>query len=417
MIIFLVAVSAYFSAAETALTSLKRTKLKNIENENANLAERLKTWMKRPNEILTTMLIGKSFASVLSVIIAAILTLKTFKGTIFAENYFLIGAISTFIMSIVLLVFGEIIPKIIARNNCENISKQVIGTLYMLSVVFTPVVMIISSLSLLFTNMMGIKIKKDGYLITENDIKNLVDVGEEVGAIEADEKNMIHSIFAFGDVNVSEVMVPRTRIYAIDGSLKIGDVWRGIVRNGYSRMPVFDETIDNIIGMVYLKDIIPYVGKKEFFRIPIKNIIRHAYFIPATKNGTDLLREFREKKVHMAVVIDEYGGTLGIVTIEDLIEEIVGDINDEYDIEEKLVVPLDNGSYDVDPLITINELNEKIGLEIPESEEYDTLSGFIYSNLGKMPSVGDKVVEGKINFTITGVDKNRIIAICISIEE
>lgn len=415
VIIFLVVIAALFSGAETALTSLKRTKMKDIENENPNLANYLKMWIKRPNEMMTTMLIGGNIASIFSVSVATILVILFLKKTIFEGNYPIIVLLSTVIMGTLLLVFGEIAPKIAARNNCEKTSKAVIIPIYYLSIILSPIVYIFSSLSILVVKFLGVKIKKDEYLITEDDIRNLLDVGEEVGVIETEEKKMIHGIFEFGDVNVSNVMVPRTKVYSIDGSVKIGEVWRDIVKNGYSRIPVYDNTIDNIIGIVYLKDIIPYVGKKEFFHIPIRNIIRHAFFVPSTKFGSDLLKEFREKKVHMAIVVDEYGGTLGIVTIEDLLEEIVGEINDEYDTEEEYINKLDESNFKVNPLVNVSDLNERLGINIPESDEYDTLSGFIYSSMGRIPVSGDQVVEEDVIFKITSVDKNKIVEVHVNI--
>jgi putative hemolysin len=274
--------------------------------------------------------------------------------------------------------------------------------------------------SKLIARIFGVKIDEIAFLITEEEIKSVVSVGEEEGVIEEEEKKMIHSIFEFTDTTVKEIMIPRTTVFAVEASKTLEEIWDVITGNGYSRIPVYEEGIDNIIGVFYIKDIFNVIRDGKL-NMQVKSFIREAYFVPETKALVEMLEEFKKKHIHMAIVLDEYGGTSGIITIEDLIEEIVGDINDEFDIEhdEEIKKVADN-KYIIDAMLDVEFLNEELSIDLPVSEDYDSLGGYIYSVLGRVPLEKDTITHdnGKVEIRVLEVDNRRIVkALIIKREE
>ncbi|MGC8838882.1 MAG: hemolysin family protein [Anaerolineae bacterium] len=243
-------------------------------------------------------------------------------------------------------------------------------------------------------------------MVTEEAIKTLVDAGEERGVIEEDEKEMIYSIFEFGDLMVREVMVPRIDIVAVEVSTPLLEALDVLMREGHSRIPVYEETIDNIVGLLYAKDLLPYLrdGRTD---VPLRDLLREPYFVPETKKVDELLPDLQRRKVHMAIVVDEYGGVAGLVTIEDLLEEIVGEIQDEYDREEPLVLAGQEGEFVFDARVPLDDVNKMAGVEL-SSEAADTLGGYVYEKLGQVPAAGDQVVEGDVEVTVLSVAGRRI---------
>jgi len=242
--------------------------------------------------------------------------------------------------------------------------------------------------------------------VTEEEIQELMNAGEEEGLINEEENEMIRSIFALRDTVVREIMVPRTDMASISVDATFRDVLNSIIECGHSRIPVFDGTIDNVIGLVYAKDLLKYWGMEES-AVVLRKILRAPYFIPETKNLEELLHEFKKKRIHIAIVIDEYGGTSGLVTIEDLLEQIVGDIQDEYDLEEEWLVEGDDGAAVVDARLPIEELEEHFGIEI-EREKFDTVGGLIFHLTGRIPSEGEEVETGPIRLTVLEADARKI---------
>lgn len=414
LLIILVTMSAFFSASETALTAFNRSKLKAIAEKNQRKADLLKGWLKKPNEILTALLIGNNIVNILASSIATMVAIS-----ILGNNSRAI-AISTGAMTILLLIFGEITPKVVAKAYSTHISNAVIKLVYMLSKLFLPISKILMIVSKLIARMFGVKIDEIAFLITEEEIKSVVSVGEEEGVIEEEEKKMIHSIFEFTDTTVKEIMIPRTTVFAVEASKTLEEIWDVITGNGYSRIPVYEEGIDNIIGVFYIKDIFNVIRDGKL-NMQVKSFIREAYFVPETKALVEMLEEFKKKHIHMAIVLDEYGGTSGIITIEDLIEEIVGDINDEFDIEhdEEIKKVADN-KYIIDAMLDVEFLNEELSIDLPVSEDYDSLGGYIYSVLGRVPLEKDTITHdnGKVEIRVLEVDNRRIVkALIIKREE
>lgn len=409
LLLVLVGLSAFFSASETALTAFNRSKLKEISDESKTKGEMLKFWLKKPNELLTALLIGNNIVNILGSSIATMVAIN-FLG----NNSKAIG-IATAIMTIILLIFGEITPKVIAKAYSTKISGAVIEFVFFLSKILLPVSILLMSISKVIVKIFGTDLNNIGLIITEEEIKSVVSVGEEEGVIEEEEKKMIHSIFEFTDTTVKEIMIPRTTVYAVEASKTLNEVWEEMIGNGYSRIPVYEEKIDNIIGVLYLKDIFNVIRERQLDKA-VKYLIREAYFVPETKLLFEMLEEFKKNQIHMAIVLDEYGGTSGIITIEDLIEEIVGDINDEFDGEhdEEIRKVADN-KYIIDAMLSIDQINEEIGLNIPVSEDYDSLGGYIYSALGRVPLEKDVIndEEDEIELRVLEVDNRRVVKVLL----
>ena len=412
LLVVLIILSGLFSASETALTSFKSTDLEEIENTNPRTAKLLKKWLTKPNEILTAILLGNNIVNILASSIATVVTLQI-MGSKDGDAI----VVATISMTVVVLIFGEITPKIVAKTYSKKISGIVIGPIYVLSILTLPIIKLLMFVTKIISKMMGVDIKHENLMITEEEIKSYINVGKAEGVIEEEEREMIHSIIEFGDTTAKEVMTPRTSIFMLDADSTIDEVWDEIIQSGYSRIPVYGEDLDEILGILYVKDLLT-LAKKGTTDIPIKNILREAYFVPDTKSIVEILDEFRSKQVHMAIVLDEYGGTVGLATIEDLIEEIIGEIKDEYDLhEEDEIEKIDESKYIVDARINIEDLNKELELNIPESEDYESLGGYVLDILGRVAEVEDVVYSEGLKMKVLEVDKMRVVKILIEISE
>lgn len=407
ILIILIGLAGFFSLAETAFNAFRKIKIKNIEKNSPKAAELLKIWLKKPNEILFVMLFGNRLISIFATAIATVFISEMVLKNGFNDNNEIAIYITTIVMTVFILIFGEIIPKIIARNYFENISKSIIYPVYYISIIIYPIVALLMFISRIICRIFGIKTTNEKLMITEEEIKSIVSVGEEEGVIEQEEKEMIHSIFEFGDITVREVMIPRIDMFALESSKSVDQIWEQIVEKGFSRIPVYKESIDNITGVFYVKEMISII-KQGKGKEPIENFVKEAYFVPETKLLIQLLKEFKEKQIHMAVVLDEYGGTTGIITIEDILEEIVGDINDEYDEQKLNIEKINENIFKINGKLDIFSVNKELNLSIPEMEEYDTLAGYIYYTLSKVPEIGDELLTEKFTIKITNVEKHRI---------
>jgi len=372
--------------------------------------ELLKKWLINPNEMLTGLLVGNNIVNILASSIATVVTINLLGGTSSSSI-----AIATIGMTIIILIFGEITPKIIAKNQSVKIAGIVVTTIYYFALILKPIIKILMMISKFIGRLLGIEIRDEGLMITEEDIISFVNVGEAEGIIEEEEKEMIHSIVGFGETTAKEVMTPRTSMFALEGERTLDEVCDEIIEKGFSRIPVYEDTIDNIIGVLYLKDVLGIIkdGKTD---TPIKNFVRSGYFVPETKSIIEILQEFRSMKVHIALVLDEYGGIVGIVTIEDLIEEITGEIRDEYDTEEEeLIHKIDENSYEVDGMIDIETLDKELAIGLPESEDYESLGGLIVTEMGRVAVVGDEIMIDNVRLKVLEVDKMRVSKVLIEL--
>ena len=393
--LFLCAVA---SAAETALTSVSRIKLKNLVEEGDQTAIEIERLLAQPNIFLSTILVVNNVAVIVASSMATVLALR-FSAT-FGE------LISTILISLVVLIFCEITPKTAAVQNPLRWARIMVGPVRGTAWLLRPVVWSLSAITNSFVRLIGGQMKHRGPFVTEEELRLLVTVGEKEGVLEEGETEMIHSIFEFADTTVREVMVPRIDMVTLESDATVDEAVDLALQGGFSRIPVYEEDIDNIIGVLYTKDMLKQL-REGHNALPVRGLVRAAYFVPETKKLDDLLREIRQKRIHMVIVVDEYGSVAGLVTIEDLVEEIVGDIQDEYDREEKLYEPVSEDEYIFEAKINIDEFNDLMNTHL-ESEDYETLGGFLYAQLDKIPNVGDAITFEGWTFTVLSTRGRRI---------
>lgn len=388
------------SAAETALTSISRIKLKNLVEEGDKKAAEIEHLLAEPNTFLSTILIVNSVAVIVASGMATVLALR------FSETWG--ELLSSILISLVVLIFCEITPKTAAVQNPLRWARVLVGPVKGTAWLLHPVVSILGAITSFFVRMMGAQIKHRGPFVTEEELRLLVTVGEEEGVLEEEETEMIHSIFEFADTTVREVMVPRIDMVTLGSEATVNEAVDLAMQGGFSRIPVYEESVgvDEIIGVLYTKDMLKQL-REGHHTFPIRNLVRSAYFVPETKKLDDLLREIRQKRVHMVVVIDEYGSVAGLVTIEDLVEEIVGDIQDEYDHEENLYEKISDDEYVFDAKINIYDFNDKMDMHLDDAD-YETLGGFVYAQLDKIPNIGDVLSFEGLTFTVLATRGRRI---------
>jgi len=386
------------SASETALTSVSRIKLRNLVEEGDQKAIQIERLLAEPNTFLSTILIVNSVAVIVASSMATVLALR-FSMT-------LGELISTILISLVVLIFCEITPKTAALQNPMRWARVMVGPVRRTAWLLHPIVLSLGAITNFLVRLTGGQMKRRGPFVTEEELRLLVTVGEKEGVLEEEETEMIHSIFEFADTTVREVMIPRIDMVTLESDATVDEAVDLALQGGFSRIPVYEEDLDNIIGVLYTKDMLKQL-REGHNNLPVKDLVRAAYFVPETKKLDDLLREIQQKRIHMVIVVDEYGSVVGLVTIEDLVEEIVGDIQDEYDREEKLYEPISEGEYIFDAKINIDEFNDLMNTHL-ESEDFDTLGGFLYAQLDKIPTVGDTITAEGWEFTVESTRGRRI---------
>ena len=417
LLFVLVIINAFFAMSEIAIISLNDNVVDKQAEDGNKKAKKVKKLTENPSNFLSTIQIGVTLAGFLtsasaSSSFAAGLTEKLVAlGTPIPAN--VINGISvvliTVIMSYFSLVFGELAPKRMAMQKPEKIAYSVVGILLVVKTITAPFVKVLSASTNLIVKLCGFDPNANEESVTEEEIRMMVDVGQEKGVIEDIQKEMIDNIFDFDDIDVSDIMTHRTDMFAVEDTDSLEQVVSISIEHGYSRIPVFHEDPDNIIGIVYIKDLLKYISSSLPKDKGPKDVMREAYYVPFSKSCGALFNEMCEKHMQMAVVVDEYGGTAGIVTMEDLLEAIVGNIQDEYDNEDEEIVEVSENVFTIDGTAYIEEVNELVGDIIPEGD-YDTLGGFLISRLGYLPKDGDMTeVEFKnLKFTILNVEDRRI---------
>ncbi len=414
----LILVNAFFAMSEIAIISLNDNKIEHLAEEGHKKARQVMKLTKNSSNFLSTIQIGVTLAGFLTSASASQSFVEMLSGTLqkiplFSDNLGFVKGLSVVLITIVTsyfsLVLGELAPKKIAMANPEKISYRVVGVLLFVQKVTIPFVKILSVSTNAVVRLFGIDPHADPESVTEEEIRMMVDVGEEKGVIEDVQKEMINNIFEFDDLDAGDIMTHRTDMVAIDADDPLEDVVRLSVEEGRSRIPVYEEDPDNIIGVIYIKDLLPYVGHQLPKETTLRSIMREAYYIPETKKCGDLFTEMTETRTQIAIVVDEYGGTAGLVTIEDLLESIVGNIQDEYDDEEEAISKINENTFTIDGTTFIDEVDELVGTEIPEGD-YDTLAGFLISRLGYLPKDGEmnEVDYENLHFTVLNVEDRRI---------
>ena len=396
LLLILIGLNGFFAAAEIAFISLNDAKIDVQIKEGNKKAKAIKKMLENPSKFLSTIQIGITLAGFLS---------SAFASEAFASELAPIlhgwlpmlsvqvwNSISIVIITLILsyftLVLGELVPKRIAMKHYEGIAFGTIGIIKTIAAFTSPFVKFLTFSTNVISKLFGVS-ETEEETVTEEEIRMMVDVGEEKGTIDKEEKEMINNVFEFNDTVVSEIMVPRTDIYAVDMNLSISKVIEEITKDSdfrYSRIPVYDETIDEIKGVVYIKDILLSTKNKN---VKIKNLVKEAYFVSETKLVNELFQELRKNRKQIAVVVDEYGGTAGIVTMEDILEEIVGEIYDEYDEGTNMFEQIDENTYVLNGSLAVYEVEKLLDIEIPEGN-YDTISGYLIEQLGRIPGNKEK---------------------------
>lgn len=421
LLIILTGINAFFTASEMAFITINDNKIRFLADEGDIKAKKVLLLLETPTRFLSTIQIGVTLAGFLASAFAS----DQFSEPLvkFLMNYIpieedVIKTISVVVITLLLsyftLVFGELVPKRIAMSKAEPIVFGVVGVLRVIAIISLPFVNLLSFTTNSVLRLLGFDPNEEPSQVTEEEIRMMVDVGEEKGTIRENEKEMINNIFEFDNKLVSEVMTHRREISGIPLEATLIEVKRILKNEQYTRFPIYDESIDNIVGIVHLKDLLKYYDQAKTKAFSLQRIMRKPYFVPESKHIDELFYELQKNNTHFAVVIDEYGGTAGIITIEDLIEEIVGDISDEYDEDDKMITPISDSTFDVDGSIELEVLEEKCGIALPD-EDYDTLSGFLIGILGRIPSnheLIDLEHEGTL-YKILKIDDKRILKVRI----
>ena len=414
-IIILIIINAFFSASEMAIVSVNKAKIALLANEEDNKkAQGLLKLLEEPSKFLATIQVGITLAGFLASASAATSLsrplAKFLEDLKVPASTQLALLIVTIILSYLTLVLGELFPKRLALQNSESIAMLAAKPIALVSKVTLPFVKVLTFSTNILMKIFGIDTNNIEEKVSKEEIRMMIDVGEENGVLNQTEKEMIDGIFEFDDTLAREVMTPRIDVFAIDVNTPIDKIVEDISSEQYSRVPVYEYDIDNVIGILYMKDLFPRVIKGDLDEKTLRSILRPAYFVPETKNIDTLFRELQLNNSHIAILIDEYGGFSGIVTIEDLIEEIVGNIFDEYDeIENEDIVKIDQNTYVVGGLIPIDDINETLHLKLP-SENHDTIGGFVVDLLGTIPKDSDNplIEYENITFKIEKVEEKRI---------
>lgn len=400
-IIFLIVLlmgSAFFSASETALMSLSKIRIRYMQDEGVKGAKLVSSLIESPNKLLSSILVGNNVVN----IAATSISTSLFIGLMGEKGV----ALATAVMTVLVLIFGEITPKTIAASNSEKVSLLVSKPIKVIIFILKPIVWIFNIITSVIFKLFGITNKGAKSFITEEELKTMVNVSHEEGVLEMEEREIINNVFEFGDMQAKNAMIQRIDMVAIDMEDSYDEIIQVFKTEKLSRMPVYEETIDDIVGILNIKDII-FLSDEEIESFDIKNYMREPFFTYEFKKITQLLEEMKLEKSQMAIVVDEYGGTSGLLTIEDLVEVIVGDIEDEYDEEEDEIQVIKEDEYIVDGSTKIGDVNELIGVNL-ESEEFDSIGGFIIGHLSRLPEENEVIEVDNIRFCIESIEKNRI---------
>lgn len=415
----LILVNAFFAMSEMAIVNLNDNKIEKMAENGHKKAKQIKKLTESTSSFLSTIQIGVTLAGFLTSATAAQSFAAMLTGVIANTDIVKVipvGVISgfstviiTLVMSYFSLVLGELVPKKIAIQNPEKMSFFAAPILIVVAKITKPLVKFLSLSTNGVLRLMRIDPHADEETVTEEEIRMMVDVGGEKGVIEDVQKEMIDNIFEFDDIDVADIMTHRTDMVCIDDDEPLSEAVKLSIENGFSRIPVFEEDPDNIVGIIYIKDFLKYVGSTLPKTKTIKDMMRPAYYVPETKRCGELFTEMTEKRVQMAVVVDEYGGTAGIVTLEDLLESIVGNIQDEYDQEDEEISIINETTFEVDGITDIEEVEEHTGKTFPDGD-YDTIGGYIISVLGFLPEDGqmNEVQFENVKFTVLNVEERRI---------
>lgn len=415
LIIFigLIGVCFFFSSAETAFTAISRIKLRHLLDKKVKGSKKLHFILHYPKRLLTAILIGNNLAQTSASAMAAVVMTNALRYS-GIENMAVVLGIITGVLAMILLTFGEIFPKTIAMKNPTRLALAITPVMFYVMFVLYPVISLFVFISNMFSRFLGLPHHEEDKILTEDEIRTVIKLAEEDGILEKEEKKMLEGVFNVTEKVVREIMTPRTDAICIEADSTAGDVIALISETGHSRIPVYENEIDNIIGIIYAKDLLRIESPDE----NCKKFLRTAVFIPESKYIEDLMQHMKFAKFHMAIVVDEHGGMSGLVTFEDIIEEIVGEIQDEFEREEQPVTQLDDETFVIDASVNIDDLPQNIREILPQEDtDYDTIGGFVLSELGTIPKQGKRFAYKNLEITIQDVKKRRIVSLTIKILE
>ncbi len=396
ILIILIFLSAFFSMSETALTSISKIRLRTMVDENVKNAAIIQKVLEEPDKLLSAILIGNNLVNIGASSIATALAIDKFQNQ---------GVgIATGILTVVILIFGEITPKTFATKNAEKISLLVINIIRLCMFIFTPIIFLLNIITGFLLRLLGVKKDEKTPTITESELITMVNVSHEEGVLEIDEREMINNVVDFSNNDASDVMIPRTDIVAVDINLSYKELTRVFKEETFSRLPVYDGSIDNVVGVISLKDLL-FIDDIESFSI--KKYMREPFFTYESKSLKELFATMRADRTPMAIVLDEYGGTSGIITIEDMLEEIVGDLADEYDTHDDEIIAIQENEFLVDGTTKIEDVNETLGTNF-QSEDFDSIGGFVIEAFGNFPNNLDSIVIDDTKLIVEDIEKNRI---------
>lgn len=407
LLFVLLILSSFFTASEAALNAVNKLRIRTLADDNVRGAKTAEKLIEEPQKMLSAISVCKNVAKLSAAAFAAII----------ARHYWGIQwvGLAVAVLIILFLIFGSIIPRTISKQYTEKVALTLAGPIYLITKLLNPIVLVLNKICNGLLRLFGIDTKTKASAITENELRSILEFSHEEGVIESEERRMITNVVDFGDSLAKDVMVPRTDMAFANVEFTYDELVKTFYEEKYTRMPVYSDTRDNIIGIVNLKDVFFYSGDKESFNII--DIIREPYFTYEYKKTSELLIEMRRNSISQAIVLDEYGATVGLITIEDLLEEIVGEIRDEYDDdEEDSIQAISENEYMVDGYTKLNEINETLGLNL-ESDDYDSIAGHIIYLLDHLPEEGESVEENGIVFTVASVDKNRVDQVHILIKQ
>lgn len=396
-LMFLLACSGFFSASETALMSLSKIRIRHMVEEDVKNAALIQRLVDNPNQLLGAILVGNNVVNIGASALATSLAIKLFQNN---------GVgIATGVMTLLVLIFGEITPKSLAAQYSEKVSLMVVKPIAALVKILHPLIVVLIAVTDFMVRIFGGSTKKTSPFITQEELLTIVNVGHEEGVLEVEEREMIHNVFEFGDTPSKDVMTIRADVVGVPMDISYSDLMKVYKEEQFSRIPVYGENMDHIEGVLYVKDLLFFEGDHASFSVG--DFIRPPFYTYEFKKTADLFKEMRDNRIGMAIVLDEYGGTSGIVTLEDLVEEIVGDISDEYDEEEPEVQVIQEDEYIVEGSTRLETVNDMIGTTL-ESEDFDSIGGFVIGLIGGLPDEGTMVEYEGIEFIIEEIDKNRI---------
>jgi len=410
-LVVLLLASAFISGSEVAFFSLTPSDLQNLNDDKSNGGDNVTQLIEKPRKLLATILIGNNFVNIAIVLLSTILSSQLFD---FSDNPLMGFLLNVVGITFLLLLFGEVLPKVYASRNALKFSMRMAMPISIMEKLFNP----LSELLMQTTKIVEKRLKKKTTNISVEDLSTALDITENEEEKHRDKK-ILKRIINFGNTEVTQIMKPRVDVMALEIEQPFSEVLKLILDNGYSRIPVYRENFDQVAGLLYIKDLIPHLEEGDDFKW--QDLIRPAFFVPESKKLDDLLREFQIKKVHMAIVVDEYGGASGIVTMEDVLEEILGDISDEFDDEDVIYSKLDDNNYVFEGKILLKDFYRIINIEGEEFEikkgEAETLAGFVLEISGRIPNKNDKIQFANYTITVESVDKRRIKRIKVTIEK